>query len=146
MELNSLTAVSPVDGRYRKATEILSDYFSEYALIKMRVYVEVEYFVELCPLLPALWEVSADDVYKIRNIYSDFSLKDAAKVKEYEATTNHDVKAVEYFLRDKFDELTGLFKYKEYIHFGLTSQDINNTALPLLMKEAQCQCAIPMLT
>lgn len=144
MELNSLTSVSPVDGRYRKATEILTDYFSEYALIKKRVYVEAEYFIELCPVLPALWEVSADDLYKIRNIYGDFSLQDAVKVKEYEAVTNHDVKAVEYFMRQKFDEL-GLSKYKEFIHFGLTSQDINNTALPLLMKEAQANVLRPML-
>ena len=144
MELNSLTAISPIDGRYRKATEILSDYFSEYALIKKRVFVEVEYFVELCPLLPALWEVSANDLFTIRNLYGNFSLKDAAKVKEYEAIANHDVKAVEYFLREKFDEL-GYAKYKEFIHFGLTSQDINNTALPLLIKEAQKNVLLPML-
>jgi adenylosuccinate lyase len=144
MELNSLTAVSPVDGRYRKSTEILSDYFSEYALIKKRVFVEAEYFVELCPILPSLWEVTAADMYKIRNIYGDFNLKDAAKVKEFEGITNHDVKAVEYFLRYKFDEL-GISKYKEFIHFGLTSQDINNTALPLLMKEAHSNVLMPML-
>ena len=144
MELNSLTAVSPVDGRYHKATEILSDYFSEYALIKKRVFVEAEYFIELCSILPALKEVGPSDINKIRNIYGDFNLKDALKVKEYEAITNHDVKAVEYFMRQKFDE-AGLGKYKEFIHFGLTSQDINNTAIPLLIKEAHEKVLLPML-
>ncbi len=145
MELNSLTAVSPVDGRYHKATEVLSDYFSEYALIKKRVFVEVEYFIELCKILPPLWEITADDVDKIRVIYTDFSIKDAQQVKDFEATTNHDVKAVEYFIRDRFDML-GLSHFKEFIHFGLTSQDINNTAMPLLLKEAHQQALMPVFT
>ncbi|MEI6122506.1 MAG: adenylosuccinate lyase [Bacteroidota bacterium] len=144
MNLTSLTAVSPVDGRYRKSTEILSDYFSEFALIRKRVFIEAEYFIELAHELPALQALTKVDITKIRNICFDFSLADAAKVKEFESMTNHDVKAVEYFLREKFDEL-GLVKYKEYIHFGLTSQDINNTAMPLLLKEAQMNVLLPML-
>ena len=144
MELNPLTAVSPIDGRYHKASEILSDYFSEYALIKKRVYVEAEYFIELHVVVPAFKSLTQEDVLKIRNIYLDFSMEDALKVKEFEAVTNHDVKAVEYFLREKFDTLQ-LSAYKEYIHFGLTSQDINNTAMPLLIKEAQINVLLPML-
>ncbi len=144
MELNSLTAVSPIDGRYHKASEILSDYFSEYALIKKRVYVEAEYFIELRSVVPALKGLMQEDVLKIRNIYVNFGMEDALKVKEFEAVTNHDVKAVEYFLREEFDALQ-LGGYKEYIHFGLTSQDINNTAMPLLIKEAQMNVLLPML-
>ena len=144
MELNSLTAVSPIDGRYHKASEILSDYFSEYALIKKRVYVEAEYFIELRSLVPAVKDLTQEDVLKIRNIYLDFGMEDALKVKAFESVTNHDVKAVEYFLREKFDALN-LGEYKEYIHFGLTSQDINNTAMPLLIKEAQMHVLLPML-
>ncbi len=144
MELNSLTAVSPIDGRYHKASEILSDYFSEYALIKKRVYVEAEYFIELRAVVPALKGLTQEDMLKIRNIYLDFTMEDALKVKEFESVTNHDVKAVEYFLREQFDALN-LGEYKEYIHFGLTSQDINNTAMPLLIKEAQMNVLLPML-
>ena len=144
MELNSLTAVSPVDGRYHKATEILSDYFSEYALIKKRLFVEAEYFIELCSVMPALKTITHEDILKIHNICFDFSTDDALQVKEIESVTNHDVKSVEYFLRMKFDELK-LGAYKEYIHFGLTSQDINNTAMPLLLKEAQINVMLPML-
>jgi len=144
MEFSPLTAVSPIDGRYHKATEILSEYFSEFALIKKRVFVEVEYFIELCSIVPYLKKFPGMHESKLQKIYLKFSIEDALKIKEIEATTNHDVKAVEYFLREKFDELK-LGDYKEYIHFGLTSQDINNTALPLLIKEAQLNVLLPML-
>ena len=127
MELSSLTAISPVDGRYRNKVENLSLYFSEWALIRYRVRVEIEYFIALCELpLPQLTGVSHDIFPALRAIYADFSEADAAKVKSIEAVTNHDVKAVEYFIKEKFDELH-LEAYKEFIHFGLTSQDINNT-------------------
>ena len=136
MILNSLTAISPVDGRYREKVENLDAYFSEYALIKYRVKVEVEYFIALCEIpLPALANFSAEVFTALRNIYLDFKIADAERVKEIERTTNHDVKAVEYFLKEKFDNLK-IAEYKEFIHFGLTSQDINNTALPLSIKEA----------
>ncbi|MFZ7128547.1 MAG: adenylosuccinate lyase [Desulfobacterales bacterium] len=136
MELTPLTAVSPVDGRYRKAVEALSAHFSEGALIRYRVRVEVEYFIALCELpLPSLANVPADARDRIRAVYRDFGPEDAARVKAIEAVTNHDVKAVEYFLKEKFDSL-GLAGVKEYIHFGLTSQDVNNTALPLSLKDA----------
>lgn len=136
MELNELTAVSPVDGRYRGKTKALSEYFSEYALIRYRVRVEVEYFIALCELpLPQLQAVPADLFPELRKLYSAFSLADAQRIKEIESITNHDVKAVEYFLKEAFDRL-GLQDYKEFIHFGLTSQDINNTSVPLSIKEA----------
>ena len=137
MEFNSLTAVSPVDGRYRDKVKALSDYFSEYALIRYRVLVEIEYFITLCDLpLPQLKSINKLGVYEsLRNIYRNFSVEDAQKVKDIEKTTNHDVKAVEYYIKSKFDEL-GLAEYKEFIHFGLTSQDINNTSVPLSIKEA----------
>ena len=137
MELNTLTAISPVDGRYRDKTASLTAYFSEYALMRYRVLVEVEYFIALCEIpLPQLREVGALSLYEsLRNIYRDFSLEDAQKIKTIERTTNHDVKAVEYFIKEKFDTLK-LNEYKEFIHFGLTSQDINNTAIPLSIKEA----------
>lgn len=137
MKLDSLTAISPVDGRYRDKTKSLSAYFSEYALIKYRVLVEVEYFITLCELpLPQLKGVANLHVFdQLRNIYRNFSLEDAREVKEIEKVTNHDVKAVEYFIKKKFDEL-GLTEYKEFIHFGLTSQDINNTSVPLSIKDA----------
>lgn len=136
MELTSLTAISPVDGRYRGKCENLDEYFSEYALIRYRVRVEVEYFIALCELpLPQLSEVPASVFVDLRDIYQNFSVADAGRIKEIESITNHDVKAVEYFLKEKFDDLN-LAKYKEFIHFGLTSQDINNTSVPLSLKEA----------
>jgi adenylosuccinate lyase len=136
MELSSLTAISPIDGRYRRSVEKLTDYFSEGALIKYRVQVEVEYFIELCNLpLPQLADFDKHLFEPLRQIYKKFSHEDARRVKDIEAVTNHDVKAVEYFLKDKFDEL-GLHRAKEFIHFGLTSQDINNTAIPCSLKDA----------
>jgi adenylosuccinate lyase len=136
MNLTDLTAISPVDGRYRSKADSLANYFSEYALIRYRVQVEVEYFIALCELpLPQLSEVQFAVYEPLRDLYRDFSLEDAARIKEIEQTTNHDVKAVEYFLKEAFDRL-GLSAFKEFIHFGLTSQDINNTAVPLSVKEA----------
>ncbi len=134
MQLNSLTAISPIDGRYHKATESLSPYFSEFGLIHYRVRVEVEYFIALTYAVPELAGFSKDLEGKLRDIYKSFSEADANQIKEIEKTTNHDVKAVEYFLKKKFDDLA-LSQYKEFIHFGLTSQDINNTAIPLSLKE-----------
>ncbi len=134
--LNELNAVSPIDGRYRIKTKSLSKYFSEEALIKYRVLVEIEYFISLCEIpLPQLQSVNPDIFESLRNIYKNFSTEDAIWIKETEKTTNHDVKAVEYFIKEKFETL-GLSQYKEFIHFGLTSQDINNTAIPLSTKEA----------
>lgn len=136
MSLTSLNAVSPIDGRYRSKTKSLSVYFSEEALIKYRVLVEVEYFIALCEAgLPQLKEVSPTVFDSLRNLYKNFTTEDALWIKDTELTTNHDVKAVEYFIKEKFEAL-GLSKYKEFIHFGLTSQDINNTAIPLSTKEA----------
>jgi adenylosuccinate lyase len=136
MNLNLLTAISPVDGRYRNKTDILSSYFSEYALIRYRVLVEVEYFIALCEIpLQQLEKVNKTLFGNLRDIYKKFTEADAQKIKDIETVTNHDVKAVEYFLKEKFDVL-GLEVYKEFIHFGLTSQDINNTAIPLSVKEA----------
>lgn len=136
MNLNQLTAISPVDGRYHKQVTELSSYFSEYALIYYRVMVEVEYFIALCEMpLPQLSEIDDSFYPKLRDIYKDFNESDAQQVKEIEKTTNHDVKAVEYFLKEKF-QILGLEKYLEFIHFGLTSQDINNTAIPLSLKDA----------
>lgn len=134
--LNQLNAVSPIDGRYRSKTAPLAAYFSEEALIRYRVLVEVEYFIALCELpLPQLQNVDPKTFGSMRGWYENFSGEDALKIKETEKTTNHDVKAVEYFIKDKFEDL-GLGAYKEFIHFGLTSQDINNTAIPLSTKEA----------
>lgn len=134
--LNRLTAVSPVDGRYRDKTEKLADYFSEQALIRYRIRVEVEYFIALCEIpLPQLAGVSAAQCEALRGLYRDFTAADAARVKEIEAVTNHDVKAVEYIIKEKMDAL-GLGGVKEFVHFGLTSQDINNTAVPLSIREA----------
>jgi adenylosuccinate lyase len=134
--LNELNAVSPIDGRYRSKTESLSKYFSEAALIKYRVLVEIEYFISLCEIpLPQLQKVDFNIFESLRNIYKNFSNQDALWIKETEKTTNHDVKAVEYFIKEKFENL-GLSQFKEFIHFGLTSQDINNTAIPLSTKEA----------
>jgi len=136
MALQSLTALSPVDGRYRAKVEPLSDYFSEYALIKYRVQVEIEYFITLCETLPQLESLRNDIIFSsLRDIYTNFSLDDAERVKTIEKTTNHDVKAVEYFIKEKSNDLVS-DQYKEYIHFGLTSQDINNTSVPMSLKEA----------
>lgn len=131
-----LTAISPIDGRYANKTEVLKDYFSEYALIKYRVFIEVEYFIALCQLpLPQLKDVDPEVFSMLQRVTNQFNIEDAEKIKAIERTTNHDVKAVEYYVKDKFDEL-GLGAYKEFIHFGLTSQDINNTAIPLSVKQA----------
>jgi adenylosuccinate lyase len=141
--LTPLTAVSPIDGRYRRATVALSDYFSEGALIRYRVHVEIEYFIALCRLpLPPLAGVNPALFEPLRDIARRFSMQDAARIKEIEKTTNHDVKAVEYFVKEKFDAL-GLTAHKEFIHFGLTSQDINNTAMPLSLKEAWHAVMLP---
>ncbi len=134
MQLNSLTAISPLDGRYFGQTQSLSPYFSEFGLMYYRVRVEVEYFIALTYSLPELASFSKDKETSLRSIFETFSEADATAIKEIEKTTNHDVKAVEYFLKNKFDDL-GLSQYKEFIHFGLTSQDINNTAIPLSLKE-----------
>ncbi len=145
MDLNALTAISPVDGRYRRNTVELAPYFSEFGLIKYRVHVEVEYFIALCTLpVPQLKNVDHSVFSALRKIVADFSEKDAQAIKEVEKTTNHDVKAVEYFLKEKFDQL-GLSAHKEFIHFGLTSQDINNTSVPLQLKEALVNEYIPLL-
>lgn len=145
MTFSSLEAVSPVDGRYRRASAPLADFFSEGALIKYRVRVEIEYFIALCRLpLPQLADFNVDSFGDLRAIYKDFTMADAQKVKDIEKVTNHDVKAVEYFIKDKFDEL-GLSAHKEFIHFGLTSQDINNTAIPLALKEAWLTVVKPSL-
>ena len=137
MTLDALTAVSPIDGRYRSKTESLADYFSEYALIRYRVRVEIEYFISLCELpLPQLESFNSALFEQLRDIYRNFDEAAAARVKEIESITNHDVKAVEYFIKEEFDKIGGLDDYKEFIHFGLTSQDINNTSVPLSVKEA----------
>lgn len=143
--MTALTAISPIDGRYHQKTKDLIIYFSEEALIKYRVRVEIEYFIALCTLpLPQLKNVDKKSFSDLRNIYKNFTAIDAAAVKEIEKTTNHDVKAVEYFIKEKFDALE-LQDYKEFIHFGLTSQDINNTAVPLSLKEAVENVYLPLL-
>lgn len=145
MKLDTLTAISPIDGRYRNKTEELADYFSEYALIKYRVHVEVEYFIALCELpLPQLQDIDKNVFPELRKIVSGFSEEDATHIKEIESITNHDVKAVEYFIKEKFDVLK-LEKYKEFIHFGLTSQDINNTSIPLSLKDGLNKVYYPLL-
>lgn len=145
MILNTLTAISPVDGRYRSKVEKLEDFFSEFALIRYRIKIEVLYFKALCGIpLPQLAGVPAHAVGQLEDIMNTFSPEDAQQVKEIEKVTNHDVKAVEYYLKEKFDQL-GLASYKEFIHFGLTSQDINNTAIPLSIKEALDQVVYPAL-
>ena len=145
MELNALTAISPVDGRYRNASNDLANYFSEFGLVKYRVLVEIEYFIALCKLpLPQLASFDSKNFDALRKIYSEFSIADAQSIKEIEKTTNHDVKAVEYFIKKNFDNLQ-LEAYKEFIHFGLTSQDINNTATPLSLKEACTSVYFPAL-
>ena len=143
MNLTTLSAISPIDGRYRNKTQSLAAYFSEFALIKYRVHVEVEYFIALCEEgLPQLKSVDSKIFAELREAYKSFSSEDAQAIKDIEKVTNHDVKAVEYFIKEKFDDL-GLSEHKEFIHFGLTSQDINNTAIPLSIKEAVNEVYIP---
>ncbi|GAA4900742.1 adenylosuccinate lyase [Flaviramulus aquimarinus] len=143
MSLSALNAISPIDGRYRSKVSELAPYFSEEALIKYRVLVEIEYFIALCEIpLPQLQSVDTNIFDNLRAIYNDFSSEDALAIKKIESITNHDVKAVEYFIKEKFDAL-GLSEYKEFIHFGLTSQDINNTAIPLSIKEAMNTVYVP---
>lgn len=145
MSLSPLTAVSPIDGRYHSKTESLAPYFSEYALIRYRVNVEVEYFIALCEIpLPQLEGVAPEMKEQLRDIYRNFSVDNAQRIKDIESVTNHDVKAVEYFLKEQFDAL-GLEQYKEFIHFGLTSQDINNTSVPMAVRDATERVFIPML-
>ena len=144
MNLNSLTAISPIDGRYRSKTSSLSAYFSEYALIRYRVRVEIEYFISLCEIpLPQLCDMDASRFEELRGIYADFSEADAQRVKEIESITNHDVKAVEYFIKERLEQMGGFEKFMEFIHFGLTSQDINNTSVPLSVKEALADVYVP---
>ncbi len=144
--LSPLTAVSPVDGRYHSKTKALGEYFSEYALIRYRVKVEIEYFIELVSLpLPQLKDFDQGRFEDLRAIYKDFSVDDAQAVKDIEKTTNHDVKAVEYFIKKKFASLGIDARYGEFVHFGLTSQDINNTSVPLSLKEGIQEVFLPML-
>ena len=147
MELDMLTAISPIDGRYREKTKELAGYFSEYALIRYRVRVEIEYFITLCELpLPQLQDFNHSLFEPLRNIYRNFTEQDAQRVKDIEKVTNHDVKAVEYFIKEKIDALNGFpVQAKEFIHFGLTSQDINNTSVPLSIKEALEQVYYPLV-
>lgn len=146
MNLDILTAISPIDGRYRSKTEPLADYFSEYALIRYRIRVEIEYFIALCEIpLPQLKGFDYTKFETLRDIYKNFSENDAARVKEIEKVTNHDVKAVEYFIKEQFDKIGGLDAFKEFVHFGLTSQDINNTSAPLMIKEAVEHVYYPQL-
>lgn len=146
MELDRLTAISPIDGRYRGKTEPLAAYFSEYALIKYRIRVEIEYFIALCELpLPQLADIDHAIFPALRRIYTGLTEQGAQRVKTIEMTTNHDVKAVEYYIKEQFDAIGGLERYKEFIHFGLTSQDINNTSVPLLLKEALHEVFIPQV-
>ena len=146
MTLDLLTAISPIDGRYRGKTEPLVGFFSEYALIRYRVRVEIEYFITLCELpLPQLASFNHDLFPRLRNIYTAFDEACAQRVKDIEKVTNHDVKAVEYFIKEEFDKIGGLEAYKEFIHFGLTSQDINNTSVPLSIKEALEQVYYPLV-
>jgi adenylosuccinate lyase len=143
MELTALTAITPIDGRYQSKTEGLSKYFSEWALFKYRTLVEIEYFIALCEIpLPQLVDFDHSNFEQLRAIYTNFTPANAQAMKDIEKVTNHDVKAVEYFLKDRFDEL-GLQKWKEFIHFGLTSQDINNTAIPLSLKESVLEVIVP---
>lgn len=143
--MKNILAISPVDGRYYKQVEELSDFFSEYALIRYRVYVEIEYFISLCEVpLPQLSGVKSESIWALRNIYKEFSLEDAEEIKQIESVTNHDVKAVEYFIKKRFETL-GLSQYREFVHFGLTSQDINNTAVPLSMADVLQKTYKPQL-
>ena len=145
MEFEPLTAISPIDGRYRGKAEPLANYFSEYALIRYRVRVEVEYFIALSEIpLPQIGQIANDKKEQLRDIYRNLTLDDARHVKEIESVTNHDVKAIEYFLKERFDA-AGLSAVKEFIHFGLTSQDINNTSVPLSVKDALDEVFIPQV-
>lgn len=145
MDLHHLTAISPVDGRYRKVTEQLDVFFSEFGLIRYRVLVEIEYFISLSELgLPQLPKLDASKKEALMKLYTDFTTEDALKIKEFEKTTNHDVKAVEYFIKERVEKLE-LGKYSEFIHFGLTSQDINNTSIPLSLKDASVKVIYPAL-
>ena len=145
MNTNELMAVSPIDGRYKKSTELLSNYFSEYALMKFRTHVEIEYFIALCEIpIPQLQSFPKDKIEALRKVTTDFSIDDGKEIKDIESVTNHDVKAIEYFIKNKFDALN-LQQYKEFIHFGLTSQDINNTAFPIMWKNALQVVYIPKL-
>ena len=146
MKLDALTAVSPIDGRYRSKTQDLASYFSEYALIKYRVRVEIEYFITLCELpLPQLESFDSSLFEKLRDIYRNFSEENAQRVKDIEKVTNHDVKAVEYFIKEELDKIGNFDEYKEFIHFGLTSQDINNTSVPLSIKDALQEVYYPQI-
>ena len=146
MYLDLLTAISPIDGRYRNKTSVLADYFSEYALIRYRVRVEIEYFITLCELpLPQLKSFDKSLFEKIRGIYKNFDVESAQRVKDIEKVTNHDVKAVEYYIKEEFDKIGNLDAYKEFIHFGLTSQDINNTSVPLSIREALSEVYVPQV-
>ena len=146
MDLDILTAVSPIDGRYRQKTAPLAPYFSEYALMKYRVRVEIEYFITLCELpLPQLASFPHELFDTFRGFYRNFSEADAARVKEIESVTNHDVKAIEYFIKEQIDKVGGLDAYKEFIHFGLTSQDINNTSFPMMLKESVHEVYVPLV-
>ena len=141
-----MTAISPIDGRYRSKAEPLADYFSEYALIRYRVRVEIEYFITLCELpLPQLQSFDHSLFGRLRSIYRDLTVEEAQRVKDIEKVTNHDVKAVEYFIKEEFDKIGGLDDYKEFVHFGLTSQDINNTSVPLSVKEALAEVYCPAI-
>lgn len=145
MELNNLTAISPIDGRYRHKTGELDAYFSEFALIKYRLMVEIEYFISLCEIpLPQLSDFGKENFTSLRALYEDFDIKEAERVKELERTTNHDVKAVEYYLKERFFK-SGWGRWSEFIHFGLTSQDINNTAIPLSLKDGLAEVYFPLL-
>lgn len=142
---NQLMAISPIDGRYRRTTDNLKNYFSEFALIQYRIQVEIEYYIALCEMpLPQLEGFDKSKFIELRDLYLDFSIEDAQKIKETEKVTNHDVKAVEYFIKEKLDDL-GLSEYREFVHFGLTSQDINNTAVPLSIKEYVENEYIPLI-
>ena len=146
MELDVLTAITPIDGRYRGKTAALASYFSEYALIKYRVRVEIEYFITLCELpLPQLKDFDHSKFEVLRDIYRNFSEDNARRVKDIEKVTNHDVKAVEYFIKEELDKIGDFEKYKEFIHFGLTSQDINNTSVPLSIKDALNDVYYPLI-
>ena len=142
-EIKNILSVSPIDGRYSSITESLSNYFSEYALIKYRVYIEIEYFIELTKIpLKNLKDISTKNKEDIRMIYKNFSFENALQVKEIEKKINHDVKAIEYFIKKEFEKIN-LGNFKEFIHFGLTSQDINNTAVPLMLKDGLKDILIP---
>ena len=146
MELSVLTAISPIDGRYRGKTEKLSEYYSEYALIKYRIKVEIEYFICLCEIpLPQLSDFDHNLFSRLREIYEGFGVSESHRVKEIESVTNHDVKAVEYYIKEEFDKIGGLGRFKEFIHFGLTSQDINNTSIPMSLKESLDNVYYPLL-